>query len=136
MESKNSTKWLLRWRYDFISHPVKYGQWDRSATLMTDMACYNLKEGLIRASIEAKDILTREIKTIVEVDGQNFCNFQWIAITRSPAIHSGTMNIRANNVGLRLIGRYTSFEVYKDGTVVMKERSIEDQKFNFAIYGR
>jgi len=128
-------KWLLRWRFDFISHPMKAGQWDRSATLMSDMACYNMKEGLVRASIEAKDIQTREVKTIIEVDGHNFCNFQWIAITRSPAILHGAMNIRGTNVGLRLIARESSFEVYKDGTITIKERSEEDKKFNFAIYG-
>lgn len=134
----NELKYLLRWRYDFLSHKPKYGQWDREANLMTDMACFNLKEGLIRASVEGKDIKTREIVTLAEVDGHDFCLFQWMAVASGGSAFNlkGTHELVKKNVGLKLVSRDYFIEVYKTGLVQKLARPDEDKKFHYAAYGR
>lgn len=134
----NNMKYLLRWRYDFTAHNPKYGQWDREASLMTDMACYNLKSGLLRASIEGKDIVTREIVTLAEVDGHDFCLFQWMAIASGGSAFNlkGSHEMVKKNIGLKLVARDFFYEVYKTGLVQKLVRPEEDKKFHYAAYGR
>lgn len=132
-----NAKYLLRWRYDFIAYNSKYGQWDREASIMTDMAAFNQKPGLIRASIEGKDIRTREIKTLAEVDGFDFCLFQWMAIASSSGsgIKSSYQMVK-KNIGLKLVTRNHFIEVYKSGVTKKILRTEEDKKFHFEQYGR
>jgi hypothetical protein len=134
----NNMKYMLRWRYDFLSNPTKYGQWDREANLMSDMACFNLKEGLVRASIEGKDIETREIKTLAEVDGHDFCLFQWMAIASGGSAFNlkGSHEMVKKNIGLKLVSRDKFIEVYKTGLVQTLDRPVEDKNFHYAAYGR
>jgi len=124
--------YLLRWRFDYLDRPTKYGQWSRAATLETDMAYFQNKEGLVRASVEGKDILTREIKTLAECDGWDYVNFQWMAELRMRSDGYGT----SQHVGLKLVTRDFWIEVYARGNVLRVPRTEEDKNYHYATFGR
>src|SRR3990172_4226027 len=74
--------YLLRWRFDFSDKPTRYGVWNSSI----EPAWSVNKNNLVRASIEGKDMQTRETRIIAECDGWDFVNFEWVAAT---PIHIG-----------------------------------------------
>ena len=53
-------KYLLRWRFDFIDGTYKFGGWNNPGKTNAMHAWRVNKTGLIRATIEGKDILTRK----------------------------------------------------------------------------
>jgi hypothetical protein len=128
--------YLLRWRFDFLNHPTKYGQWSRSATRLEDMAAFALKEGLVRASIEGKHIETREIKTFAEVDGWDYCVFKWMAIASGPAFVKGSVTPVSRIVGLKIVAREREIDVLNDGTVTTAPRAKDEISINYATYGK
>jgi hypothetical protein len=130
-------RYLLTWRFDFSGDkPSKYGMWSMPAILQSDMAAFVNKEGLVRASIQAKDVATREITTLAEVDGWDFCNFEWIAQGRIPGPGFGSKPLQGQVVGLRLRARESSFECFVDGSVFVRGRSEADKKFHYAGFGK
>jgi hypothetical protein len=96
------------------------------------MAYFQNKEGLVRASVEGKDILTREIKTLAECDGWDYVNFQWMAELRMRSDGYGT----SQHVGLKLVTRDFWIEVYARGNVLRVPRTEEDKNYHYATFGR
>ena len=125
--------YLLRWRFDYLDRPTKYGQWSRPATLVSDMAYAQHKEGIVRASVEGKDVETREVRILAECDGWDFVNFQWMAEFRAGSDGYGSHR----HVGLKLVTRENWIEVYvRGGIVKVVPRTEEDKNFQYAIFGR
>lgn len=125
--------YLLRWRFDYLDRPSKMGQWSRPATLETDMAFFQNKEGVIRCSVEGKDVVSREVKTLAECEGWDYVNFQWMALLRN----NGNGQAFLDHVGLKLITREFWIEVYaKNGLVRKLQRDEEDKNFHYATFGR
>lgn len=115
-----------------MDRPSRTGQWSRAATLETDMAYYQNKEGIVRASIEGKDVITREITTLAECDGWDWVNFQWMAIFAARSDGVG----QHHHVGLKLVTREFWIEVYAKGGVRKLPRTEEDKNFHYATFGR
>lgn len=129
-------KYLVRWRFDFAKKPEKFGMWCNPGENPKDQAwCVN-KNGLIRASIEGKDFQTREIKTLAECDGPEFCNFQWESSVTLPALSRGTHKIKGAIIGLSLVTVETKIFVYIDGRIMIKKRSDQEKNTHFAAYGK
>lgn len=129
-------KYVLRWRYDYSNAPAKYGIWSRPGNTPEVQAWRQNKEGLVRASIEAKDISTKEQRTLAECDGWNFVNFQWIAVASTPALFKGSVTPLTRLVGLKLMTRESMVEVYDTGEIKVLPRSEEDKTFHYATFGR
>lgn len=117
----------LRWRYDFAQRPSRHGMWSLPAQTTEDMAAFQNKEGLIRASIEGQDVRTSEIKTFAECDGWDFLNFQWIAARFG--LYVGADKI----VGIKLITRNLNIAVFANGEILQNPRTLN---INFATFGK
>lgn len=130
--------YLVTWRFDFSGDkPSRVGMWSMPAVLQSDMAAYVNKEGLIRASIQVKNCATREVTTLAEVDGWDFCNFEWIAQGRLPGGPGfGSKQLQSQVVGLRLRARDSLYEVFTNGHVLKRVRREDDKKFHYAGYGK
>lgn len=128
--------YLLRWRFDFANHPMRYGQWSRAATRPEDMAAFALKEGLVRASIEGKHIETREIKTLAEVDGWDYCVFKWMAAASGPAFVKGSVTLVSRILGLKIVAREREIEVYNNGQINIVPRAEDEKLIHYATYGK
>jgi len=137
--SNEEIKYLLRWRFDFANNkPTKYGQWSRPATIQSDMAAMVNKEGLIRASIEGKDRTTKDVLTILECDGHDFVNFEWVN-----ARHYFVSNLGASMIapfhrllGLALVTREFKTLVLLDGTVHPRPRTEAEKKLHLEGFGK
>jgi hypothetical protein len=130
-------KYLLRWRFEWPDRPAKFGMWShagRQDDLATKAWCHN-KEGLLWAVVEAKDYITREIKTIVRCPGQDFRNFQWITLAIAPAIGlKGSVRPMTMIGGITINTRNEDIDVFDSGT--LKRRPSTNQNVNFATYGK
>jgi hypothetical protein len=124
---ENMEKVKLRWRFDFPDKAPSIGMWSLPAQRPEDMAAYQNKEGLVRASIETQDIITQEIKTLAECDGWDFLNFQWISARFG--LYQGWAKI----VGLKLITRDYEIIVFDSGEIERRERRLD---LNFATFGK
>lgn len=124
--------YLLRWRFDYLNRTTKIGQWSRGATLEQDMAYFQNKEGVIRAAIEGKHQVSREVRILAECDGHDFVNFQWMAEFRGNVKGGGS----SHHTGLKLVTRDFWIEVYARGFQIKKPRTEEDKKFHYATFGR
>jgi hypothetical protein len=127
--------YLLRWRFDFSDdRPAKYGMWSLPATREEDMASRVNTTGLVRASIEGKEVSSRVVKTIVECDGHDYVVFEWNA-----AFIGGinpTKGGRHQLLGLKLVTRDLELNVFPTGDVKAIRRSDEHKKINFAAFGK
>lgn len=124
---ENFDKYKIRWRFDFASRPARYGMWSLPAQNTDDMAAYQNKEGLVRASIEMQDVVTQEVITAIECDGFDYLNFQWIAARFG--MYQGWDKI----VGLKLITRTTNYNVFCTGEINTSPRTLD---INFATFGK
>lgn len=124
----------LRW---FFQYPDKHigGIWDMSAKGF--YAYEHLKPGLLYAGIEGKNCYTRDIHRFVVCEGSEFCQFQWMAVSRMTAQtdkskaqllkqESGLTPV-PTVFGLSLLARNKTVEVYKNGLVNVKDEN-NDQK--------
>jgi len=130
MLTANYDKYRLRWRFDFNGRASRWGQWSRPATRLEDMAAFRNAEGLIRAAIEAQSVETDDIHTVVECDGHDFCNFQWISAA------FGLAAPYARIVGIALITRDEQCRVFVDGSTKIENRTEADKKYHYETYGR
>lgn len=126
--------WLLRWRFD-LPKSTKCGLWCSSGNTNEDKACFVNKEGLIRASIEGKNVKNRSLKSFCEIDGPNFCNFEWVGATAIPGV-SGGFKVQSKIIGLTLVSRDFRTTVYIDGRIEVKPRTEQDKKFHYAGFGK
>jgi hypothetical protein len=125
-------KYDLRWYFEYLDRPDYYGGWN--STDPRRPAWSHAFEGLTKAMIQARDGGT-EFKVLAECPGQDFQNFQWIAIARANEmqIRRG-LKLPAVIVGLQIQHRYGQIQCYIDGTV--KHNKIVYPTIHFASYGR
>ena len=110
--------------------------WSKSTNNPSDMASFQPKDGLVRAAIEAKDVSTREVKTIVECDGWDFVNFQWDAEFRTQMGAVNGMGVHTL-VGLKMVTRDYWISVNQfTGKVRTIKRTEEDKNYHYATFGR
>jgi hypothetical protein len=124
----------MRWRYDFKDGRIRYGKWSRPSNTPELQAWRNNDEGLVRASIEGKDMFTGEIKPLAECDGHDFVNFQWIATASGNVMKSNSLVHRL--MGMKLLTRDYEHCVFPDGSGAVIPRSEADKKINFATFGK
>jgi hypothetical protein len=136
-------RFLLRWRFDYHDDKApRCGMWNRAGDNPVDQAWSQSKDNLLLASIEAKDIQTKKITTIAECAGQDFCNFEWCAVSFAGAgfnkdvmkVFNNGLSLQSMIVGLTIVSRNNRCTVYLDGSTQVKER--DDKDFNFASYGK
>ena len=120
-------KYLLRWRFDFADKPTRYGIWNNPQ----GKAWAVNKDGLIMASIEGKDIMTREVKTLVACDGHEFVNFKWHAIVKGMG-----GRLPARPIGMILQTREMDVLMLMNGDHATKQRTEYDKNFNYAGFGK
>ena len=129
-------KYHLRWRFDFSNKPSRFGLWDSSGP--SQHTAYNAwstnKDGLIRAAIEGKGIVTRNIRVLVACDGHNFCNLKWFAMISTGMGQYGSFAGRP--VGMILQTRDLDVLYLKDGQSFTKDRTQGDKDFNYAGFGK
>lgn len=126
----------LRWRFDFVSRPTRWGKWSAPGKTPEMQAWCNNGEGLVRASIEGRHAITQEIKTLAECDGHDFVNFQWLAVAMTPASLVGIAKPVHALVGLKIVTRETEIGVAADGSVATRVRPEAEKRINFATFGR
>jgi len=112
-----ANRWLFRWRFEFAGNsPTRIGGWF-PATRYEDMAAAVNKEGLIRAIIEGKNFMTKEVKSFADCPGYDFINFQHLALYINSA---GKVTQRTH--GMRLIQRQGLVNCYETGLVEYVKR--------------
>jgi len=120
-------KYLLRWRFDFVDKPTRLGMWNSP----TGTAWNVNKEGIVAASIEGKNILTREVITLVQCEGHEFVNFKWHAIIKG---HTGRFPARP--IGMILQTRELDILMLMNGDHRTEQRTEDDKKYNYAGFGK
>ena len=130
MFQPDSALYLLRWRFDFADKPVRYGMWSQAGTRDEDKASFVNTAGLVRASIEGKNVSTREIKTLAECDGHDYVLFKWNAAYISHGSFSAGKHVLT---GLKLVTREIELDVFSTGDVRVEARPQEDINFNYAV---
>lgn len=129
-------KYRIRWRFDYVGRPEKYGLWSLSTKNMSDQAwCHNYP-GLLTASVEGKTFEGKIVR-LAEMSGQDFMNFQWLAQAIIPGgMPKGTVRCICSNTGLRIIGRNETIDVFDSGVVKRYQTPEEFKSIKFATYGR
>ncbi len=112
-------RWLFRWRFEYWDgKSPKIGGW-HPATRVEDMASSASKTNLARAVVEGKHFLTREVKVFAEVIGEDFINFEHLAVC---VISNGRM---INHVyGMRIQARTCIFSCFENGDVKYEARQL------------
>lgn len=123
------SKLRLRWKFEYVNKPVKYGGWDYNGDDPNLSAWRQNREGLLMAILEAKTP-DGVVLSMVECPGADFCNFQWEMEARMSNNH---MTYR--NVGLSLVSRTNKYTIYANGKIEVKARKDGD-KDNFYAYGK
>lgn len=83
--------WDLRWRFTYLDGKEdRFGVWNKPGT-KANQAFFADKQYLARAFIEGKDE-NRNTKILLEVKGEDFVNFEFIAKSSVP------MNIYSDNL--------------------------------------
>jgi hypothetical protein len=124
--------YLIRWRFDFSDgRSSRMGMWSNPSTKREDMAAYVNKTNLLRASIEAKNFVTREISTLFECAGPDFVTFQWLSTARFSGI--GNQLISQNVNGLRLVSRDNFNDIFVDGSFKVTARPENQKNFNYEV---
>jgi len=100
------------------------------AYLESDMAARQLREGLVRAAIEAQCVITDEVSTVAECDGWDFVNFKWVSETFGAPVYYQKI------IGLTIVTRDEELTVFVSGEAVTNPRTEADKKFNYAIFGK
>jgi hypothetical protein len=122
----------LRWYFEYFDRPDYFGVWSMDDPARPAWShCY---EGIARAMIQGKD-LEGKISVLAEVPGQDFQNFQWIAIAKASAQHiKRGWKLPAQIVGLQIQHRAGQIQCYIDGSIARND--ITYPTIHFAAYGR
>lgn len=110
----------LRWRFEYVDKPAKYGGWDFTGDDPLLSAWRQSKDGLLMAILEAKTASSVILK-MVECPGADFCNFQWEMEAR---MKGG--KIAHRQIGLTLVSRTHRYTIYCNGKINVTERSKDD----------
>lgn len=116
----DSPKLRLRWRFEYLDKPAKYGAWDYTGNDPELSAWRQPREGLLMAILEAKTI-HGTILRMVECPGPDYCNFQWEIEAK---LRANSMNYR--QIGLTLISRTHRYTIYMNGQSEITERQSDD----------
>lgn len=129
--------YMVRWRFDFLDKPTKVGFWGRPGDQKTGegMAAFANGSGMVRAAIEGKDCGGGAIRTLVEVDGHDFCNFQWMAAAKY-ALGGGHQVLPVKLLGMKLVSREYEYWAFATGLVHREPRTEQDKSYHYATYGR
>ena len=130
--SPKNAPYLLRWRFDFTNKAPVFGMWNSSGIEAWDKN----REGLVRASIEAKSQVTKLTKAVAECDGHEFRNFQWLAIARVPPNFRGSISPRPETVGLKILTTDEEVTVLMSGQCEKRPLTEGEKSIPFATYGR
>lgn len=128
-------KYLLRWRYDY-PNGSKMGMWSNPGDRKANQAWCQNKEGLVRASIEGKDLVTKEIKTLAECDGHEFRVFQWMAAAKIPVGLRGSVKPASQLVGMKILTSEKEIAIFDTGQKAERNLPEGDKKLNFKTYGK
>lgn len=79
LRTNPADRWLFRWRFEYANGTSRAGIWN-GATRFEDTAAGQRKEGLLVAIIEGKHFLRRDIRVFVECPGQDFLNYEHLAV--------------------------------------------------------
>jgi hypothetical protein len=121
----------LRWKFEYADKPARYGAWDDSAPEESAKAWKQPREGLLFASIEAKDF-NGVIHRVFECAGEDFCNFQWeVAAQLNVKGQPGRYRL----VGLTLVSRYHRATLFHKGLTSVEKRDADDLD-NHYLYGK
>lgn len=130
-------KYDLRWRFDFNGNrPAVYGKWSAPGSTPQVQAWNKNREGLVLASIEAREVGTNREFKILSVDGHDFVNFQWVAVAMVPYTLAGKVQPRHALAGLKIVARDVEYVVFADGTGEKRIRPEAEKTINFATFGR
>lgn len=121
----------LRWRFDYVDKPSRLGAWDDSAPEETAKAYRQPRQGLLFASIEAKDH-HGVIKRIFECAGEDFCNFQWEVAAQ---LNTNGQPGRHRIIGLTLVSRNHRASVFHQGSTSVEQRDKDDLDNHYS-YGK
>jgi hypothetical protein len=100
--------------------------------------CHN-KSGVVKASIEGKDLNTQRIITLAECDGCDFVNFEWMVNSSLPGMLApgfGSLKPRSRIVGLTLVTREWRINIVDTGEFNRSDRTPEEKRMNLATFGR
>lgn len=123
--------YLLRWRFDYADRASVFGMWNSPHISAWDKN----REGVVRASIEAKDVATREVRTVVACDGHEFRNFQWLAVAAVGPFR-GSVTPATHNIGLKLLTRDEEIAILVNGKGARRLLTEDEKNINFATFGR
>lgn len=126
----------LRFRFEYSDgKPTVFGKWNDTNKHAKKQAWSINRHGLCRAIIEARNVATGEIKAVVDCPGSDYRFMQWRAV-RSINLKSLSDTTLTRNIGLVMWTTNKKILVYAWGKIELQDLSEEDQKFNFAAYGR
>lgn len=108
--------------------------WSRPAVLPSDMAAMQPRDNIARASVEGKNVVTREVITLAECDGWDWCLFQWMEEMRYQM--GDTAAAAKTIVGMQLVTRSIWVEVKDTGEVTRVPRTKEDMSYHYESFGR
>ena len=131
--------YLLRWRFDFKDAPTALGMWSQDGDIAGSGAWkFGMKEGIVRASIEGKHVVTRQTITLAECDGHDFVVFLWLAAAKiNPfSIRGKGTTPPSTCLGLSLVSRELITEVLVTGVVTATLRPDAHRRIGFATYGK
>lgn len=126
-------KYVLRWRFDYVNKPSKFGLWSQHGPNASDRASAQSLEGLIYARVEGKEHTTRNSTVLAECAAQDFCFFQWEAAQKFNAVSFRATSL-PSLIGLRMVTRHGDIIVYMDGSIKFEESNKSYQ--NFELFGR
>ena len=131
--------WLLRWRFYFQGGASCYGMWNQSGNV-EESGAWKQSRGsrvLQRAAIEGKhNIGPRVTRVMVDVPGQDFVMFQWLALARLPFKLRGSMIPKTTLGGLQLVTYEEIITVHISGLVRTEPRPDAHKVIGFATYGK
>ncbi len=131
-------KYALRWRLEYQGGVrSRVGLWMDPGHLPEHQAWRQCKEGVTRALIEGRSVLTGEVRVMAECAGENFCLFKWLAIHALEMSPSGRIGAgRSRIYGLRIVTRDEHADVYANGEAAASPRPADDKDFHYAAFGR
>lgn len=113
----------LRWRFDFIDKPSRYGIWNGASANFNDSAVSVNKTGLVRAIIEGEKIGEWVPKVLFEMDGNEYVTSQWIRLANASMLMDKNVNSAAlpsSLIGLAMLSSTKKYIIYVDGRGVIQ----------------
>ena len=108
--------------------------WSNPGLRDEDKASFVNTTGIVRASIEGKHAVTREVKTLAECDGHDFVVFKWNA---SYVFANGNpSNGFTTTTGLKLVTRNLELDVWPSGDCSVTQRQNDEKNINYAAFGK